>query len=89
MTSKSTSWIIPKQGHISSFIVPAPSCERRPMREHDEMTNEIESQCPQMMALFESSHVGTDENLSQLRFDKSDICDNACEQDYSQIDSCK
>lgn len=64
-TSKSTSAIVvhPK---IASFLVPE-------LRDHSKyykeevITNEIESQCPQMMAFFEGSQAGTDENLSQIR----------------------
>ena len=42
------------------------------------LTNEIESQCPQMLALFEGSQKYTDEEISQLILDKSeDISDNA------------
>ena len=47
------------------------------MEKDEILSNEIESQCPQMIALFEGSQAWTDEEISQLKFDKSeDIIEN-------------
>ena len=45
-------------------------------KEGDEVTNEIESQWPQMIVLFETSQAWTDENLSHFQWNKSDLSAN-------------
>ena len=61
-----------KKNKVNSFIIPSIRLERKPSKDKDDgLTNEIESQCPQMMALF-GSQVCTEEEISQVRIDKSE-----------------
>jgi hypothetical protein len=75
---------------VNSFVAIDRGIEKyRNARDRDEVnTNEIESQCPQMIPLFECSQACTDENLSQIKFDKSDnnISDNDINQDILHED---
>lgn len=68
LTSKSTSAIV-FHPHIASFWVPEIKDESKLFKKRDESTNEIESQWPQMVALFEASQGdASDEDISQVRY---------------------
>ncbi|CAI2363407.1 unnamed protein product [Moneuplotes crassus] len=71
--SKSNSCVnMIKKNKVNSFIIPSVRLDRKQSKDKDDgMTNEIESQCPQMMALF-GSQVCTEEEISQIRIDKSE-----------------
>lgn len=72
LTSKSTSAIANKHRHIMPLLVCDSQDQNKPAREGDEITNEIESQWPQMIAFFETSQAWTDEELSQEICNKLD-----------------
>ena len=70
-----------KHKQVSSLLAPEVYEQIKASRDADEMTNEIESQWPQMIVLFETSQAWTDEDASHFPWNKSEesINDNSNE----------